>query len=219
MGPSTGFIHFWSSCRPRKLHTGAYPPSPRSSDLSQASLSFDLVVDPYELSYWGISPPEFTCIIIWVILWFWVTWSGHSSSCHVSLSRGRTYIDRPSSCQFSFWDRTYTIGHYRVSLSQGRTHIDRPFPYQFVFSLSRDRTHIDRSFILPIRSVRRPGLCFSMTFRVTFPFWAFRVILFTWLLDAYRLFIIALLDFPFHYTWHIISILFLRIISVLPFFK
>ena len=51
MGPSTGFIHFWSSCRPRELHTGAYPPSPRSSDLSQASLSFDLVVDPYELSY------------------------------------------------------------------------------------------------------------------------------------------------------------------------
>ena len=99
--PSTGFIHFWSSCRPWELHTGAYPPSPRSSDLSQASLSFDLVFDPYELSYWGISPPEFTCIIIWVILWFWVTWSGHSSSCRVSLSRGRTYIDRPSSCHVS----------------------------------------------------------------------------------------------------------------------
>ena len=122
------------------------------------------------------------------------------------------------SCQFSFWDRTYTIGHYRVSLSRGRTytighlfvmsvqflgphlydrsiscqfesgphlydrpslclvslnrgrtHIDRPFSYQFVFSLSRDCTHIDRSFILPIRSVRRPSLCFSMTFKATAP--------------------------------------------------
>ena len=55
IGPFTCFIIFWSSCRPRELHTRAYPPSPRSSDLSQASLSFDLVVDPYELSYWGIS--------------------------------------------------------------------------------------------------------------------------------------------------------------------
>ena len=72
--------------------------------------------------------------------------------------RDRTYIDRPSSYYLSC----------HVCLSRGRTHIDRPFSYQFVFSLSRDRTHIDRSFILPIRSVRRPGLCFSMTFRVTF---------------------------------------------------
>ena len=48
-----------------ELHTGAYPPSPRSSDLSQASLSFDLVVNPHVLSYWGMSPPVgFACIII-----------------------------------------------------------------------------------------------------------------------------------------------------------
>ena len=124
----------------------------------------------------------------------------------LSLSRGRTYIDRPfpchislwvgtapisighSFCQFQFsssWDRTYidrSFIHLPFSLSRGRTHIDRPFSYQFVFSLSRDRTHIDRSFILPVRSVRRPGLCFSMTFRVTFPFWAFRVTFLTWLL-------------------------------------
>ena len=107
-----------------------------------------------------------------------------SSLCHVSSVRvrGRTYIDRPSSYQFSSSrDRTYIdrSSPYHLSchvcLSRGRTHIYRPFPYQFVFSLSRDRTHIDRSFILPVRSVRRPGLCFSMTFRVTFPFWAFRV--------------------------------------------
>ena len=40
---------------PCKLHTRAYSPSLGSFDLSLASLSFDLVVDPYELSYWGIS--------------------------------------------------------------------------------------------------------------------------------------------------------------------
>ena len=55
-----------------ELHTGAYLPSLGSSDLSQASLSFDLVVDPHELSYWGISPStEFACIVIWVIIWLW----------------------------------------------------------------------------------------------------------------------------------------------------
>ena len=42
---------------------------------------------------------------------------------------GPHLYDRPSlSCQFSFWDRTYTIGHYRVSLSRGRTYtIDHLF--------------------------------------------------------------------------------------------
>ena len=110
--------------------------------------------------------------------------------------RGRTYIDRPSPCHVSSVSGTapISIGHYRVSLSRGRTYIDRPssyhlschvcfsrgrtridrpFSYQFVFSLSQDRTHIDRSFILPIKSVRCPGLCFSMTFRVAFPDLAF----------------------------------------------
>ena len=122
----------------------------------------------------------------------------------VSLSRGRTYIDRPSSYLLSC----------HVCLSQGRTHIDRPFSYQFVFSLSRDRTHIDRSFSLPIRSVRRPGLCFSMTFRVTalsihihwhctphLHGFALILILLTLLPYAYC-FIIALLGFPSHCTWH-----------------
>ena len=73
---------------PRELHTGVYPPSQESLDLSKASLSFDLVVDPHELPYWGISPPiEFTCIVILVILWLWATWS---SSClfEFSLSFG-----------------------------------------------------------------------------------------------------------------------------------
>ena len=86
IGPSTGFIHFWSSCRPRELHIGAYPPSPSSSNLSQASLSFDLVVDPHELSYWGISSStEFACIVIWVIIWLWTIWSGHSFILSVSI--------------------------------------------------------------------------------------------------------------------------------------
>ena len=55
-------------------HTRAYPPSLGSSNLSKASLSFNLIVDPHELSYWGISPPiEFACIVILVILWLWAT--------------------------------------------------------------------------------------------------------------------------------------------------
>ena len=55
---------------PCKLHTVAYPPSLGSSDFSQVSLSFNLVVDPYELSYWDISPfTKFVCIVILVILW------------------------------------------------------------------------------------------------------------------------------------------------------
>ena len=121
---------------------------------------------------------------------------------HVSLSRGCTYIDRPSPCHTSlcFWDRTYIDRslscqfesgphlyqsvislscQFEFSLSWGRNHIDRPFSYQFVFSLSRDRTHIDRSFILLIKSIRRSGLCFSVTFRVTFPDLAFRGIVHT----------------------------------------
>ena len=52
---------------PCELYTRAYPPSIGSLDLSHASLSFDLVVDPHELSYWGISPPaEFAYIVILV---------------------------------------------------------------------------------------------------------------------------------------------------------
>ena len=195
IGPSTGFIHFWSSCRPRELHTEAYPPSSRSSDLSQASLSFDLVVDPHKLSYGDISSPsEFACFIIWVILWLWATWSD-PYLVSFNLSRGRTYIDRSSPChassvwvgaapisighlifisvqflgphlyrsviivlvwvgaapisighlifmsvQFlgphlyrsviivSVWVEAapISIGHYRVSLSRGRTYINRP---------------------------------------------------------------------------------------------
>ena len=61
----------------------------------------------------------------------------------------------------------------------GRTYIDRSFSYQFVFSLSQDRTHIDRSFILPISSVRRPGFCFSMTFKVTSSVLVFKVVVHT----------------------------------------
>ena len=106
--PSTGFIHFWSSCRPLELHTGAYPPSPRSSDLSQASLSFDLVVDPHELSYWGISPPaEFAYIIILVILWFWATWSDHCHLLPVSL------------CSVRVETAPISIDHRLVSLGFG----------------------------------------------------------------------------------------------------
>ena len=59
---------------PRELHIGAYLHSLGSLDLSQASLSLDLIVDPREFSYWGISlPTEFACIVILVILWLWVT--------------------------------------------------------------------------------------------------------------------------------------------------
>ena len=200
------------------MYTGAYPPSPRSSDLSQASLSFDLIVDPHELSYWGISPStEFACIVIWVILWLWVIRlaiflsvqfeSGphlyrsviivsvlvgaapisidhllimsvqflgphlydRPSSCHVS-SVSRTAPIRSViflSCQFSFWDRaytighlfivsvcvedrTYTIGHYRVSLSRGRTYT---IDHLFVMSVQFLGPHLyDRSLLCQFES-------------------------------------------------------------------
>ena len=124
---------FWSSCWPLWVAYWGIPPFLGSSGLSQASLSFDLVADPHELSYWGISPStEFACIVIWVTLWLWAIWSGHSSSCHVNLSRDRTYIDQPSLCHVSSVSGTAPI----------------------------------RSVI--IVPVWRPGLCFSMTFRVTF---------------------------------------------------
>ena len=87
---------------PRELHTGVYPPSQESLDLSKASLSFDLVVDPHELPYWGISPPiEFTCIVILVILWLWATWS---SSCLFEFS-------------LSFGTPPISISHHLISLS------------------------------------------------------------------------------------------------------
>ena len=34
-----------------------HTPTPRALDLPLVSLTLDLVVDPHELSYWGISPP------------------------------------------------------------------------------------------------------------------------------------------------------------------
>ena len=43
--------HFDLVVGPCELHTEAYLSFLGSSDLSQASLSFDLVVDPYEVSY------------------------------------------------------------------------------------------------------------------------------------------------------------------------
>ena len=151
--PSTGFIHLFDLVVDlRELHTGAYPSSLGSSDLSQASLSFDLVVDPHKLSYWGISlPVGLACIIVWVILWLWVAWSGHSSSssssCHVISVSGTAPISiGHSSCQFEsgphlyrstiFLSVQFDSGPYlyrsvicRVSLSRGHTYIDRPSSY------------------------------------------------------------------------------------------
>ena len=104
---------FYLVVDPYELHTGAFSPSLRSLDLLEVSLSFDLVVDPHELSYWSISLPiEFACIIILVILWFWDTWSDLLSRQFQLEFRGRTYIDRPSSY------------HFHVSLSRDRTYID-----------------------------------------------------------------------------------------------
>ena len=91
------------------------------------------------------------------------------------------------SCQFSFWDRTYTIGHYRACLA------------------SRSLLQYDiQSHIFQIWHLE--PLCILIQIFFDSPcflsFSAFRVVLLTWLLGAYRLFIIALLDFPFHCTWH-----------------
>ena len=80
------------------------------------------------------------------------------SSCQFSFW-GRTYIDWLSSCQFVFnlsWDRTYIDQSFILSIQLvfwGRTYIDRSSSCQFVFSLSWDRTYIDRSFILLVQLV------------------------------------------------------------------
>ena len=86
----------------------------------------------------------------------------------VSLSRGRTYIDRPSPCHDSSVSGTapISIGHYCVSLNRDCTYIDRSFilsvsvwvgvvPISIdhfpIISLSvwvfQGRTYIDRSLI------------------------------------------------------------------------
>ena len=101
---------------PCELYTRAYPPSIGSLDLSHASLSFDLAVDPHELSYWGISPlAEFAYIVILVVLWFWATWSDHCHLLPVSL------------CSVRVETAPISIDHRLVSLRfWGRTYIDWP---------------------------------------------------------------------------------------------
>ena len=124
---------------PYELHTGAYPHSLGSFDLSQALVSFDLFIDPHELSYWSIfTPTEFSCIVILVFSDF----RPHLPIIVlVSLSRDRTYIDRSffHLVSLHFWDRNYIdrsfVCPFQFSLSQGRTYIDRPSshhcPFQF----------------------------------------------------------------------------------------
>ena len=168
---------------PCKLHAGAYPPFLGSSDLLEASLSFDLVVDPHELSYWGISPlTKCACIIIWVILWLWATWSSHSSYFQFSQSLGShlyqsamfivlsvsvwvraapILISHSSSCQFQFESGSH-LYQSTIFLS---------FPRQFEFfrtapiSISHchvssvsswDRTYIDRSLSCQFESRPHP---------------------------------------------------------------
>ena len=49
------------------LHTGAYPLLREHRVFRRLHSPSDLVVDPHELSYWGISPSvEFACIVILV---------------------------------------------------------------------------------------------------------------------------------------------------------
>nr|CAN81760.1 hypothetical protein VITISV_000428 [Vitis vinifera] len=117
-----------------ELHTGAYPPSLGSSNLSWASLSFDLVVDPHELSYWGMSPlAGFACIVILVS-------SGFESLDHLLIIILSVQFDSGShlnrsaiflSVQFESGPHLYRSVIRRVSLSRGRTYIDRPSSYQF----------------------------------------------------------------------------------------
>ena len=103
--------HFDLVVDPCELHIGAYPRSLGSSDLAHASLSFNLVVDSYELSYWGISSlAEFACIIILVILWLWATWSDHHHVSLVWVKVTTLSIDHHVSSVWvnvHFWDRTY----------------------------------------------------------------------------------------------------------------
>ena len=56
------------------------------------------------------------------------------------------------SCQFSFWDRTYTIGHCQFSSSLDRTYTIG----HYCVSLSRDRTYtIDHLFVMSVQFLGR----------------------------------------------------------------
>ena len=116
-----------------------------------SSLFFDITYHHLWYSFSVFSFPHWLLDIIlvspWVVVfhtslhgelwWFWVTWSGHSSSYRVSLSRGRTYIDRPSSYQFSS--------------SRDHTYIDRSLSCQF-----ESGPHLyDQSFLCHVNSVSR----------------------------------------------------------------
>ena len=125
---------------PRELHTRVYLPSLRSSDLSQALVSFDLAVDPHELSYWAISPPtEFACIVILVSSSFGPLDQIISVSVSEFLGVAPISIDHLPICLSSVRVGTtpISIDHHLVSWClcfRGYTYIDRLFSYPFVFS-------------------------------------------------------------------------------------
>ena len=143
----------------------------------------------------------------------------------ISSSRGRTHIDRPFPCHDSSVSGTapISIRHHLINSSRGRTYIDRsfiisaqflgPHLYRSVIILSVrvgaapiSIGHVPITFCVQFES--GPRLYRSVIVLLDWvescsisshhlpSFWAFRVVLFTWLLSAYRLFIIALLDFP-----------------------
>ena len=97
--------------------------------------------------------------------------------------RGRTYINRPCSYHFScsVWARTapISIGHCFVRLSWVLFNFESPSFFSFGVQSHR-RAYSSKHF---------ESSCFPS-------FWAFRVVLSTWLLGSYRLFIITLLEFP-----------------------
>ena len=134
---------------PRELHIEAYPHSLGSSDLSEASLYLDLVVDPHELSYWGISPPfESACIVILVSSDF-----GPLDQIIVHFSFSRLHLYRSVICLsvLVFWDRTYIDRSFSMSVCVfGTTPISIGHHLVSLGFCFRDRTYIDQSFSVSV---------------------------------------------------------------------
>ena len=115
---------------------------------------------------------------------------GHSS-CQ---SESRPHLYRSaiflSVCVFRVRTAPISIGHSSCQFES------RPHLYRSAISLSCQfeflGPHLYRSVIVLLDWVES---CLISSHHLP-SFWAFRVVLFTWLLSAHRLFIIALLDFP-----------------------
>ena len=131
----------------------------------------------------------------------------------VQYESGRTYIDQSSSYQFGFeflsWDRTYINRLFVVSIWVGDAPISISHCFVrlswvlFDFKSPSLRVFDVQSHFSSVVSFKVTVLGIHIHWHCTSDIHGFALvlILLTLLPCAYRLFIIVLPDFPFHYTW------------------